>query len=312
MILNIRLKNYKAFEDAISQVKPITVLLGANNTGQNSLINLMIKLQQTGKAGMTADNPIASLYTSSHNLGDDIKLYENKLNQKPLQIGFEIKSEKLKLILEEEIINNFTRAFNEVPLCIPVNGYSTVGSRSIRTYEDFRYAIDNYIELLSEEKIYPSILKELNWIIKQKKNVFLPRLNRRTKKQFISTFLFLQNIASVLEDDIFTVNYQFIHSHDNISASLIEIKHHDCSILKLTNNELNEINLSSDINKFENKEMLQLQEFFNSKNTIFNSFTDIPLNKELNVSVLTSVIVNLFKSIQQEVKKEFFEESISI
>lgn len=312
MILNIRLKNYKAFEETISQIKPITVLLGANNTGQNSLINLMIKMQQTGKSGVNFDNPLNSVFNTSHNLGDQIKLYQNKLNQKPLQIGFELKSTGLKNLLEKEILKKFSSSFNEVPLCVPINAYASVGNRSIQNYNDFRYAIDNYIELLSEEKTYPSVIKELNWVIKQNNNVFLPRLNRRTKKQFINSFKYLQCISNLIEDDLFTVNYQFIHLHDNISASLIEIKHHDICILKLNYNEAEEITLSSDIHKFEAKEMLQIKEYFEMKNNIFNSFINIPLNRELQMSVMTSVVVTIFKQVQEEVKNEFFEDAITL
>ncbi|MCT4560550.1 MAG: AAA family ATPase [Crocinitomicaceae bacterium] len=47
MINRIKFKNYKGFKDADIELKPITLLLGANSTGKSSIIQLLLMLTQT-------------------------------------------------------------------------------------------------------------------------------------------------------------------------------------------------------------------------------------------------------------------------
>ena len=43
-------ENYKAFEKGTIELKPITILLGANSVGKSSLIQLLLLMQQTANA----------------------------------------------------------------------------------------------------------------------------------------------------------------------------------------------------------------------------------------------------------------------
>ena len=47
MITNISFSNYKAFESGTLELKPITVLLGANSSGKSSLLQLILLLAQS-------------------------------------------------------------------------------------------------------------------------------------------------------------------------------------------------------------------------------------------------------------------------
>ncbi|KRR52436.1 hypothetical protein EC2874_22152 [Escherichia coli VL2874] len=42
-------KNYKAFKDFSFEIKPITVLLGANSCGKSALINSLLMFSQTAE-----------------------------------------------------------------------------------------------------------------------------------------------------------------------------------------------------------------------------------------------------------------------
>ena len=52
MLTKLSLKHYKAFENASVNIRPITILLGANSVGKSSIIQLFLMLQQTGRAGL--------------------------------------------------------------------------------------------------------------------------------------------------------------------------------------------------------------------------------------------------------------------
>jgi len=47
MIKSIGCKNYKAFSEAELELKPITILLGANSSGKSSLLKLLLMIEQT-------------------------------------------------------------------------------------------------------------------------------------------------------------------------------------------------------------------------------------------------------------------------
>ena len=47
MVSGIKFNNYKAFREGHLEIKPITILLGANSVGKSSLIQLFLLLQET-------------------------------------------------------------------------------------------------------------------------------------------------------------------------------------------------------------------------------------------------------------------------
>jgi AAA15 family ATPase/GTPase len=48
MITNIRLSNFRGFEEEVSvRIRPITVLIGRNSAGKSSLIKFLQMLRQT-------------------------------------------------------------------------------------------------------------------------------------------------------------------------------------------------------------------------------------------------------------------------
>ena len=49
MLNEISFKNYKAYKSGKLNLKPITILLGANNAGKSSIIKLLLTLSQLRK-----------------------------------------------------------------------------------------------------------------------------------------------------------------------------------------------------------------------------------------------------------------------
>ncbi len=136
MLQNIHLKNYKAFQQATIPLKPITILLGANSVGKSSLIQLMLMLQQTGKAGFKSYKSPLKLYGGYVNLGDSINLFRNQNDKEPLQIGFDIKSNRLKNYLKEELIDGYSKNFIQLPLYLPIKGLHELRKKEISEVMD--------------------------------------------------------------------------------------------------------------------------------------------------------------------------------
>ena len=88
----IRFENYKAFKNGKIELKPITVLLGANSVGKSALLQLMLMLQQTNKAGLKSYKSALKLYGGNINLGEPKNIFRNynSKNQLELELIFQV------------------------------------------------------------------------------------------------------------------------------------------------------------------------------------------------------------------------------
>jgi len=75
----ISLKNFKAFKEAEIEVKPVTILVGPNNSGKSSLIQSILLIQQTL---MGAGNSV--LNTSGQKFGNFSELVNQKSDKKEI------------------------------------------------------------------------------------------------------------------------------------------------------------------------------------------------------------------------------------
>ncbi|MCE9685465.1 DUF3696 domain-containing protein [Shewanella sp. AS16] len=58
MFKEIKCKNYKAFESFSLELKPLTILLGANSFGKSSILNLLLMLTQSVNSNELSDSPL--------------------------------------------------------------------------------------------------------------------------------------------------------------------------------------------------------------------------------------------------------------
>lgn len=312
MIQNINIENYKAFEKAKMPLKPITILLGANSVGKSSIIQLMLMLQQTGKTGLKSYKSPLKLYGGYVNLGDSINLFRNKKSDLPLKFGFELKSQNLKEFLKDYLFSNYKRIFQDLPNFVPIVGFKDIKNKSIENIQDFEEYVNTIIDITTKTKTKDHYLESIYYLLNYRNIFKLPIIDRNTKKQIMSNYKFLDLLSKLIKNDLFEVNFELKHSENQISTSLIELKHNNKTVLKLNTDEENKPNISSDILKFEDSVILNVTKFFDSKNTIFNSFDDDENDtKDKSESVLSSTIISIFRNFQNEIKKEFIEESIN-
>lgn len=311
MIQNLNIENYKAFDKAKIPLRPITILLGANSVGKSSIIQLMLMLQQTGKTGLKSYKSPLKLYGGYVNLGDSINLFRNRKNDKPLKFGFEIKSSSLKEFLKDFLFQNYKRIFMELPHFLPILGFKEIKNKKIENVNDFEEYVNYILDISTNEKTQEQYIQNINFMLNHRGVFKIPAVSKNLKKQLITTFKFLDSLSKIIKNELFEVNFELVHKDGILLTNLIELKHNNKIILKLTVGDGDKISLISDIMKFESNDIENVTKHFDSINTIFNSFNDESEIKENNQSVLSSTLILIFRSFQDEVRKEFIEESIN-
>lgn len=108
MITGFAVKHYKAFAEAEVALRPMTILLGPNNSGKTSLIQILLAFQQTALA---ADNGIGGplkLNGRMVSLGSARNLFHKGEVEKPLTITFSLDSDRLNESIKH-LRNSFVR-----------------------------------------------------------------------------------------------------------------------------------------------------------------------------------------------------------
>ena len=101
----VKFQNYKAFDEGEIEIRPLTLLLGANSSGKSSILHLFLMLEQTIS---NADKYTAALKTNGHSvsLGEDENLLKDKNHAKQLTLEFGINPTEyinsVKALLEEK------------------------------------------------------------------------------------------------------------------------------------------------------------------------------------------------------------------
>lgn len=109
MIKKILLENFKAFEKAEIEIKPITILVGPNNAGKTSLMQSISLIQQTLRSGTEV-----LAFRGVQSLGDfDNVIHQDSLT-KELRFRFEFEDETYFdfNVAKEKNGNNFVKNFS--------------------------------------------------------------------------------------------------------------------------------------------------------------------------------------------------------
>lgn len=140
--------NYKAFDHASIEIKPITVLLGANSVGKSSIVQLFLMLQQTGKAGLNSYKSALKLYGGYVNLGDGINIFRKKDTSKPVKFSFNLTSNQIGESLRNDYREAFIRQFEMVPMIFPIKGFSDLRGKTLNSKSEFSKFLDSVFKLL--------------------------------------------------------------------------------------------------------------------------------------------------------------------
>lgn len=95
MLTSYYVKNFKAFQAAEIAVRPLTLLIGPNNTGKTSITEVLLMMQQTAIATGTGYAAPLRINGRIVSLGAPEHLFHNKITDRPLVLGFRFVSRSL-------------------------------------------------------------------------------------------------------------------------------------------------------------------------------------------------------------------------
>jgi|WetSurMetagenome_2_1015567.scaffolds.fasta_scaffold14366_3 predicted ATPase len=311
MLDYITVKNYKAFDEAVIPVKPITILLGANSVGKSALIQLMLMLQQTAKEGFTSYKSALKLFGGYVNVGDARNLFRKNDTSKPLEIGFTFKSDILKSFLEKDLKKTFLEVFRDLPFFLPLKGFSEIRKKPILRKVDFENYFNTIISVISKESTKEKYVKEIQWLLQNRYNSVFPPITEENKQQFIKVYDFISKLSEIIKSNVFKVKYTLKYKEKYLSISGIDVYHGDCKLLCLSSNKSSSIKITSDLLKLNTIDLEQIRNSFDASSIIFDSFTEFKSKAGSDFSLISRIIVQIFILLQKELRKEFAEESIN-
>ncbi|GAB4184021.1 MAG: hypothetical protein Tsb002_06600 [Wenzhouxiangellaceae bacterium] len=110
MLKRISFSNYKAFKNGEVEIRPITILLGANSVGKSSVMQLLLLLQQTA---LSEKHYMSALRLNGGyvSLGEGLNLIRKKQGDRSLTIKARIESQKIYSSLKENLYEGFCKEF---------------------------------------------------------------------------------------------------------------------------------------------------------------------------------------------------------
>ncbi|BCL34171.1 AAA family ATPase [Nostoc sp. MS1] len=104
MLTNIKLKNFRAFQEDIDvHIRPITILIGRNSAGKSTLIKFLLMLQQTLESSESNEGEFFSTEGRHVSLGTFKDLKNTKTRSKVMQFTLNIKTNYLPDIRIQQI-----------------------------------------------------------------------------------------------------------------------------------------------------------------------------------------------------------------
>lgn len=89
MISTFSGSNYKAFKDFRLELRPLTVLLGANSSGKSALINSLLMLSQSADSTLISESPLR-LNGNKTGMGETLNIIKDKNPANWLSFSFEL------------------------------------------------------------------------------------------------------------------------------------------------------------------------------------------------------------------------------
>ena len=341
MISGIKFNNYKAFKDGQIEIKPITILLGANSVGKSSLIQLFLLLQETA----ISENYKSALKLNGafFSLGEGINLFRKRDIENTLR--FEI---EFNLPENNSSIRNsfFERYFEEVmDYCYYLIRSTPNNEKDLRFFEEkfvrkqkkishkdilyFGSGRRGFENILREDLVElinrtQEILKRFknNEVIKEvtKSRLFFRDSNIaqalvNNKEELFLTYDFLKKLQEIKNPEKISLKYEFIYNDDALKIKRFELTVGDFDIINvdLQKSTDNKSFISSDVIDFtniNNKQISELRKIFKNNKTIFSFIENYHYNEQ-NLSVVFYYFINYISQLIDKVEESFNSQSIN-
>lgn len=347
MLNEISFKNYKAFDYGKIELKPITILLGANSVGKSSIVQLLLMLQQTSET----DNykSALKLHGEFASLGETFNLLKDKDTSKVLSLSFKFTSPELHSYLKSDglkqlsasIIESYTflerffpensDLFNKLEI-IPKD--LNLDRRSFKSFEikSKQQLLDiiNTLRIANDELFAKKKFRESLFFSNAKNYwIFGDRIYNviTSLKEVELTYDFLSSIK-LLETKEFEISYDlkcFESKKDTFfKISTVNLMQNNKCILKLEmqpnpkTEEYTNFNLVSDFYRGEllnDRIQSEFEHSVNYNSTIFSVFSDCDSNfynsENQRISSFSMAIFNILSKAIKSVDEDFDRDKIN-
>lgn len=348
MIRKISFENYKSFQKGEIEIKPITILLGANSVGKSSINQLILMLQQTALSSKYKS--ALRLHGEYISLGENENIFKDKDINKDLIITFEFQNIVLYKSIREEylthLINSLLRPLN-ILLNYPYISSKKIGkidkyvtrklknelNKKIKNINDFNSLID-LIDEISEKiniKDFDEYDNDFLFYFDLEGPKYSESINNpiRNKNNYGNLYIFLKKIKEKIKSDFFEISFtikNIVHKNENLlKVSRVTLKSEDFCILDISfsidksKKFFSDFVLKSDV--FDGKEFIddlakkEILKNIKYDSTIFYLFSSIEerehfYDEDLKSS-LTTIILDIFYSSIKAVKQSFSRELVN-
>ena len=273
MIESLHLSNYKAFEDALIPIKPITIFLGANSVGKSSIIQMLMLLHQTAESMGGEYASALKIYGNYVNAGAYENLFPDKQINSPMRISIEIDSDDV-ISYVKQLKSDFISIFVQLAMysnyCDVKDMSETARRLSNRAeFKDYLPKLNEYIKEQKDGTIR-FFIRHLMGEFNGQKNSEVDSINI---DEVIRAYEFLDDIVSEQSKTLFIV-YELNASKDvlQIKSFEIQVEH---SLLRIENNKATSEYLT--LSHIESRAMMRC---YNSGSTIFDCLVDRNIGKD--------------------------------
>lgn len=342
MLTGIKFKNYKAFQEGYLEIKPITILLGANSVGKSSIIQLFLMLQETA----IAENykSALKLHGGFFSLGEGINLFRKKDSKNTLHFEIEFREPAINETIRHEF---FERFFDElINYCYFIFRNFRNNERDIKFFEE-KFARDKtskrnirdigllgsgrgHITNISREDVNEliertskilggikdkNILKEVTSSLHFFRESFVGQSLLNNKEELILTYDFLKKLQEIKQPDKVSLEYDFNYSEGILSIKKFKLNIGDTQIVnvdfeKVSDNKSFITSGIIDFSKINNKHITELRKAFKNNKTVF-SFVENYEFSEQNSSVVCFYFINFISQIIDKLEESFNTQKIN-
>lgn len=293
MIKEIRVKNYKAFQEAKIEIKPITIFLGANSAGKSSIIQLLLLLQQTAEEASNIYQSALKISGKRINAGKYENLFSKNNIRRPIHLEFKLENRLLFNHIEDTL-----KEILSSPMFTPKN--------ELRCESVYKKYLQGIIGIDEFEKEIEKILKSNDLRIVFLWNPYF-NPNQNSLKKIIVAIFKLKKLCE--QDKDISISFTISSYQNALSVSSFSIKIGDK--LFLLNDDTN---VKSDIINLNNEEKKLISPCFHMK-----GFPIFSICEEVNTSgriinedtIVKDFCINIVCRLLKDLRKEFTEPTIN-
>lgn len=343
MINKISFKNYKAFAKGELKVRPLTILLGANNVGKSSILQLLLLLQQTALTGTNYQSAL-KLNGGYVSLGEAINLFRNKETQSILTLEIDFKSNEIFSSLKEDYFERycqevyfFTNVIQELILVKDEIPHEYANRQEFISSIRVPYAA---IEKMTEPSFFRKAVQDASTSIQKftsedvkamESEYFYYRdkfgsINhfeclKNNIDEYYITYDFLSNLKKHIQNRDFSVTFELITANNRLIVNGMRLRHNSFEILSLKFTETGKSEFVTFMeNNFSMNETIKqkiitdLKAMFKANRTIFTIMSDRtkkndePKNRKGVIAPILRTMINDFAS---SISSNFMNESIN-